>query len=105
MLCGAGVSVDDDSPVRYVISDAATMVAAFVAGGLELSGDDRFRAAARLLTPPAASRSSCRAAHTSCTDIFRFEGRLPRGRRRSGGDDVGTPSAECCVSRVFSPQG
>jgi 4-aminobutyrate aminotransferase-like enzyme len=65
MLCGQGITIDDDLPVRSVISDAAAMIAALVAGGLEQSGDGRFRAAVRLLTPLATSRSSCRAAHTS----------------------------------------
>jgi hypothetical protein len=74
MLCVAGVSVDDDLPVRSVNSDGAAMVAALIAEGLEQRGDGRFRAAARMLTPPATSRSSCRAAQTSCADILIFEG-------------------------------
>jgi hypothetical protein len=34
MLCTAGVTIDDDPPVRCVISNGAAMVAALVAEGL-----------------------------------------------------------------------
>jgi hypothetical protein len=67
MICGAGIAVDDDPPVRFVISDAAAMVSALVVEGFGL------------LTPPGASMSSCRITQTSCADIFRFEGRPPSG--------------------------
>jgi hypothetical protein len=92
MLCGAGSAVDEDPSVRSVISDGAAMVDALIAGGLEQSGDGRFRADARLPSLLAASRSSCRMAQTSCADILRFEGRLPGGgggmRRRNVGHGV-----------------
>jgi hypothetical protein len=38
MLCGVGDTIDEDPPVRSVISDGAAMVDALIAGGLEQRG-------------------------------------------------------------------
>jgi hypothetical protein len=59
-------------------SEAAAVVAALVACGLEQTGEGRFRAASRLPLA-AASWSSWRPSQTSSVDIFRLVGRLSGG--------------------------